>query len=79
MSIRSFSIPSETLKEKAAGVLDRLKAVSRERLVVGANKIREYSRSAAEDSDEWAEAHLYLFAAAGLGLGLIGGVLLALP
>lgn len=48
-----------------------------------ANKVRDYSRSASDNSDEWAESHLYLIAAIGAaigaGVGLVLGVFFALP
>ena len=43
------------------------------------NRVRENSRSASENSDEWAESHLFMIASVGLGAGLILGVVFALP
>ena len=43
------------------------------------NKIVAYSRRASEDSDGWAEVHLYSIAGIAAAAGIILGVFLALP
>ncbi len=79
MSMPSASPPVNSPIGKISAVIEPLSKAGKNLVDARrywANKFRDYSRSASENSDEWAESHLWLisFIAAGAGIILGGGL-----